>query len=228
MDGVDHNRHLGVGGVTVPGIEAGDVASKMINCTRGQRRGPPRGRAVLVVLAVAVATPLAYMARNAAIQPMLQPHASHGAGERRAVGGGLLAGQEEIAIFRLVGAEPQHLDALNPDRLVPNGSEAIHRAHQLGLPHAGVYMAVQDLNGRLLLLQRGAQVLSAWIVDRQGETQFACMHVCTLAHAYAWDVYRLRRVPDFTASWASMYIRTKMSEAPYIGPLTRNLVIRSL
>lgn len=40
----------------------------------------------------------------------------------------------------------------------PNGSAPIHRAHVQGMPHQGVYMAVRDKGGKLLLLRRGPQL----------------------------------------------------------------------
>jgi len=40
----------------------------------------------------------------------------------------------------------------------PNGSAPIHLAHVQGMPHQGVYMAVRDRGGKLLLLRRGPQL----------------------------------------------------------------------
>ena len=42
--------------------------------------------------------------------------------------------------------------------LQPNGSAPIHWAHVAGLAHAGVYIAVRDSVGKLLMLQRSTHV----------------------------------------------------------------------
>jgi len=50
------------------------------------------------------------------------------------------------------------MQLLRPGLMQPNGSAPIHLAHVQGMPHQGVYMAVRDRGGKLLLLRRGPQL----------------------------------------------------------------------
>ena len=67
-------------------------------------------------------------------------------------------GSELIAVYRVSGEDPKHLESLPWGMLQPNGSARIDLAHKLGLAHAGVYIAVCDSAGRVLLLQRGPEL----------------------------------------------------------------------
>lgn len=67
-------------------------------------------------------------------------------------------GQEAIAVYSVLGKDPQFLEEVPFGMLQPNGSAPIHWAHVAGLAHAGVYIAVRDSVGKLLMLQRSTHV----------------------------------------------------------------------
>ena len=56
------------------------------------------------------------------------------------------------------GADPKFLELVPWGLLQPNGSAPIHEAHVKGIAHAGVWIAVRDSAGKVLLLQRGTQL----------------------------------------------------------------------
>jgi len=65
---------------------------------------------------------------------------------------------ERIGVFVMTQREPAFLESLPASGWVPDGSQTIHFAHTLGLPHAGMWILIVDNASRVLLMLRATSL----------------------------------------------------------------------
>ena len=70
---------------------------------------------------------------------------------------------EEIPIYTWppsISKEPEHLEGIDPETLIPTGFHSIDTAHRQGLLHTGHVLYVMDSAGMILLLKRSNDVVT--------------------------------------------------------------------